>query len=241
MAEAPARAVGCRVASIHDLGLGCLDADLVIDGSVTDHARVDRHRSLTGLRYAVIDPAYASAPRRPRRPRRAALRVLVALGGGPRRRLALAIARAVAARVPRAIVRVAGGLAGDTTRRADPGPAWTGPLDGLHRELSACDIAVVGGGVSLYEACAARVAPVAVAVVAAQRPTVAGFARLGACRGTTSGRPNADALARVVATLAADAVGRVRLAQRARRLVDGGGAIRVATVLGPWAGLRSVS
>jgi len=239
---AEARAIGCRVASIHDLGLGCLDADLVIDGSVTGRARVDRRRSLTGLRYAVIDPVYASAARRPRR---GALRVLVALGGGPRRRLALAIARAVAARVPRAIVRVAGGLAGGPAggpaRTANPGPTWTGPLDGLHGELSACDIAVVGGGVSLYEACAASVAPVAVAVVPAQRPTVAGFARLGACRGTTSGRPNADALARMVATLAADAAGRVRLARRARRLVDGRGALRVATVLRPWAGIGNAS
>src|SRR5262245_62051953 len=30
-----ARRVGCLVVSIHDLGIGCLDADLVIDGSIT--------------------------------------------------------------------------------------------------------------------------------------------------------------------------------------------------------------
>ncbi len=232
---ASARALGCRVASIHDLGIGCLDADLVIDGSVMNRAHVERRRSLTGLRYAVIDPAFAVPARRRRR---GALRVLVALGGGPRRRLALAIARAVVARLPQVVVRVAGGLSGHSTRGAHPRLQWTGPLDGLYRELSACDVAVVGGGVSLYEACAAGVAPVGVAVVPAQRPTVAGFARLGGCRWTTEGRPRADVVAGVVAALAQDAAGRMRLAHRARRLVDGRGALRVATVLAPWAGLR---
>lgn len=229
-----ARAIGCRVASIHDLGLGCLDADLVIDGSVTNRARVRGRRSLTGVRYAVLDPVFASVPRRARR---SSVRVLVALGGGPRRRLALAIARAIATRVPRAVVRVAGGLAGGTVRGADPGVAWTGPLDGLFGELSRCDVAVVGGGVSLYEACAAGAAPVGVAVVPAQRPTVAGFARLGACLGTSRGRLDAQAVADLVAHLAADAAGRWRLARRARRIVDGRGALRVAAVLTKWAGL----
>jgi UDP-2,4-diacetamido-2,4,6-trideoxy-beta-L-altropyranose hydrolase len=232
---AAARALGCRVASIHDLGIGCLDADLVIDGSVTNRARVDRRRSLSGLRYAVIDPAFAVPVHRRRR---GALRVLVALGGGPRGRLALAIARAVAACVPQAVVRVAGGLADQTARGADPRVTWTGPLDGLRQELSASDIAVVGGGVSLYEACAAGVAPVGVPVVPAQRPTVAAFARLGACRWTRTDRPGAAAVAGVVAALAADAAGRRRLAHRARRLVDGRGALRVSAVLAPWARVR---
>ena len=52
-----ARRVGCLVVSIHDLGLGCLDADLVIDGSITRNARARRGQTLAGPQYAVLDPA----------------------------------------------------------------------------------------------------------------------------------------------------------------------------------------
>src|SRR5262245_16563847 len=39
---AAGRRAGCLVVSVHDLGLGCLDADLVIDGSVTKNAQARR-------------------------------------------------------------------------------------------------------------------------------------------------------------------------------------------------------
>src|SRR6185295_6743281 len=52
-----ARRVGCLVVSIHDLGLGCLDADLVIDGSITKNARARHGLTLAGPKYAVLDPS----------------------------------------------------------------------------------------------------------------------------------------------------------------------------------------
>ena len=62
-----ARRRGCLVVSIHDLGLGCLDADLVIDGSITMNARARHGRTLAGPRYAVLDPVNgAQAPHEPR-------------------------------------------------------------------------------------------------------------------------------------------------------------------------------
>ena len=68
--------------------------------------------------------------------------------------------------------------------RGSPGSA----RHGLHDELARAGVAVVGGGVSLYEACAHGVAAVGVPVVAAQRPTVAAF--------VTAARRAADAAAR---------------------------------------------
>ena len=46
-----ARRAGCLVVTIHDLGLGCLDADLVIDGSITQTARARRGQTLAGPQY----------------------------------------------------------------------------------------------------------------------------------------------------------------------------------------------
>jgi spore coat polysaccharide biosynthesis predicted glycosyltransferase SpsG len=224
---AAARRCGCRVVSVHDLGLGCLDADLVIDGSVTRRAPVERRRALAGLRYAVLDPSFGAAPPLPVRLVR---RVLVSLGGGPRRRRALAIARAIAQRLPWATVRVVGGF-GASCRRPSLGVQWTGPVDGLRAELLRCDLAVVAGGVSLYEACAAGVPAVAVPVVRPQAPAVRAFARRGACRGVTCESASAEAVARVVAALARNASQRRALARSARRLVDGRGAARVAEAL----------
>jgi hypothetical protein len=123
-------------------------------------------------------------------------------------------------------IRIAGGFA--PALPADRGHIeWTGPLDGLAAELSACDVAVVGGGVSLYEACARGVAAVAVPVVGPQRPTVRGFVARHAARGTW-GAFDADGVAREVVHLLRRPDVRVRLAARGRQLVDGRGAIRVA-------------
>jgi UDP-2,4-diacetamido-2,4,6-trideoxy-beta-L-altropyranose hydrolase len=236
-----AQRIGVRVASLHDLGLGCLDADLVIDGSVTRNARVPGGRGLLGPRYAVVNPVGPDASARVWRV--PARRVLVALGGGPRRRLALAIARVVVRAVPGATVRIAGGFGGAGTSgaaAADRGIRWTGVQDGLGREFAACDVAVVAGGVSLYEACAAGVPSVALPVVTAQVPTVLAFARRGACVGV--GRPSkptvADAVGRAAASLLAAPASRVRLSTRARRLVDGEGARRVASAVWALAGRR---
>jgi UDP-2,4-diacetamido-2,4,6-trideoxy-beta-L-altropyranose hydrolase len=235
---AAARRAGRPVASIHDLGVGCLDADLVIDGSVITPALVARNRTLTGLRYAVIDAAFSLAciPSG-----RRVQRVLVSLGGGPRRHQALAIAKAIAARLPRAVVRVVGGFGPRPAANAIPIQstpfgrcgvvAETGAVDGLRRELRRCDLAVVAGGVSLYEACASGVPTVALPVVGAQTVTVRAFARRGACRGLANVAAPPQLVAREVAMLAADARRRRALARSARRLVDGHGAGRVAAAL----------
>jgi UDP-2,4-diacetamido-2,4,6-trideoxy-beta-L-altropyranose hydrolase len=251
-----ARRFGCRVVTVHDLGLGAREGDLVVDGSIvkaagrpkglqprSTNARSGRPWStnargcrpsglprqlLRGPRFALLDPVYASPLRAVRHPR--APRVLIALGGGPRVALGYAIARAVRREMPWASIRIAGGFAAASA--ADRHRiAWTGPLDGLARELDACDLAVVGGGVSLYEACARGVAAVGVPVVVPQRPTVRGFVTAGASLGDASGAPDADRVARDVVALLRRPALRRALAAQGRRLVDGRGASRVADAI----------
>ena len=226
------------VIGLHDLGLGCLEADLVVDGSVVTRVPRGPRHVRTGLRCAVLDPAFARlAPR----PDRGAPTVLVALGGGPRRRRALEIAQAIVQRVPGARVRIAGGLSSRGLKSTSvPRVAWTGPLDGLRRELTRCDVAVVGGGLSLYEACAAGVAAVALPVVRHQAPTVRGFGLRGGCV-PLSQRVPAITVAAHVAQLFDDGRRRGRLGRIGRLLVDGRGAQRVAREIRKLAALRGAA
>jgi spore coat polysaccharide biosynthesis predicted glycosyltransferase SpsG len=225
---AAARRAGVPVVSLHDLGLGCREADLAVDGSLVRTITAARGRTLRGPRYATLDPACA-APRAARRARGA--RVLIALGGGPRAALARRLAHAIAAAVPGVRVRVAGGFAvgpaGAETRRI----TWTGPLNGLVSEFDRCDVAVVGGGVSMFEACARGVAAIGIPVVAAQRPTVMAFVTRRVARGVWSpARAERDVVSDV-ADLLARPLARLRMAARARALVDGRGAERIAQAI----------
>ena len=227
---ASARRFGCRVVTVHDLGLGAREGDLVVDGSiVVRRGGAPLRTFLSGPRFALLDPVYASPLRAVRHPR--APRVLVALGGGPRALLGHAIALAVHREMPWASIRIAGGFAVNHQHSVRNRITWTGPLDGLAGELTACDVAVVGGGVSLYEACARGVAAVGVPVVVPQRPTVRGFVAAGAALGDAGSAPEAERVARDVVRLLRQPALRAALAGQGRTLVDGGGAGRVAEAI----------
>jgi UDP:flavonoid glycosyltransferase YjiC (YdhE family) len=215
------------VVSLHDLGIGRVPSSLAVDGSVVSPSRGwPAASTLRGLGYAVI--------RRPRRSRRqgGVRRVLVSLGGGPREILSRAVVEAVARRLPDAEVLV-------TQLPAIPEiAAMRGRVrcisapDGLAPWLARVDLAIVGGGVSLYEAVAAGVPSVALAIVPAQAPTIRGFARrqLTVPAGLATGAP------RIVARRVATRVERLARSSSLRdvvrhdgpRLVDGRGARRVA-------------
>jgi spore coat polysaccharide biosynthesis predicted glycosyltransferase SpsG len=236
-----ARRFGCRVVTVHDLGLGAQEGDLVVDGSIVSRGWRSSDRPaggstdpqsralLRGPRFALLDPAFASPLRAARHAR--APRVLVALGGGPRALLGYAIALAVHREMPWVSIRIAGGFAVNSLTPVRHRITWTGPLNGLAGELAACDVAVVGGGVSLYEACARGVAAVAVPVVVSQRPTVRGFTAAGAARGDASSAPDAERVARQVVQLLRQPALRTALAGQGRKLVDGRGAARVADAI----------
>jgi spore coat polysaccharide biosynthesis predicted glycosyltransferase SpsG len=230
-----ARRLGMPVATIHDLGLGAAGGDLVIDGSLGGPwRRWPTGRTLTGPRYAIVDRRLATV--RLERVVGPGGKVLIALGGGPRRRLAARLAAAVLREVPAAHVTIAGGLLPATTQ-ADPRITWLSDPQAFADTLAHATVAVVAGGVTLYESCAAGTPRVALAVVPAQRRTVEAFARAGAAidaGGPLAGartRRDVDHVAGLVADVVRDKNVRARLSKTGRRLIDGRGLARVVAEL----------
>jgi spore coat polysaccharide biosynthesis predicted glycosyltransferase SpsG len=226
-----ARREGRAVASVHDLGIGCMDADLVIDGSVVRKASLDLASDdvLSGPEYAVVDPGLL-AWRAARLSSPGAIRVLIALGGGPHAALAAAIAEELVAADRDVQVRIVGGFVsgGRDQLKVTPRVSWIGRTSGLAEELARADIAVVGGGVTLYEACAIGTAAVAVPVVEAQRETVAAFVARGAATGIVDGPVQPSAVARMVLDIVRDTQLKSKLERTGSRVVDGLGAMRAA-------------
>ena len=216
--------------TLHDLGLGCVDADVSIDGSIDqgDH----RHDlTLSGPLYAVLDPSIALVREHPVAAREG---VLIALGGGTHvHRFGESLARAILSRRPDARVRLVQGFARESTPMTHPQVTWVAVPDGLADELNRAAVAVLAGGVTLYEAAALATPSVALAVADAQQLTIRGFARRGAA--IDAGRAGDVA----AFTHAADAVdellshpGRaVRMGATAAHLVDGRGVFRVADAI----------
>jgi spore coat polysaccharide biosynthesis predicted glycosyltransferase SpsG len=221
------------VASIHDRGVAPLASDLAIDGSICPGA-VPAARVLSGPTYALLDPSIAA--RRPHA--RIKRRVLVTLGGGPRAELARQIATQVLAQEPDAEIRLASGWTTRPDLRSLPARAAWLPSSSLHDELRNCEVAVVAGGMTLYEAAAVGTPAVALSVVPAQRPAVRAFSRVGVtldgglARTTPAAvQRSARRVAGLVTQLLDEAPLRGRLSSKGRRLVDGRGAIRVASAL----------
>jgi spore coat polysaccharide biosynthesis predicted glycosyltransferase SpsG len=246
------------VASVHDLGIAPIATDLAIDGSIVS---LRRHwpatQALLGSRYAVLDediarlrtyravrvdtPSMHPTPAMPfidEQPR-----LVISLGGGQRAGLSWRIGREIAQAFPDVQVIVAAGfgrlaraarkkeLGGCTMRNLRPLRA----PEELRLEIARATIALVAGGVTLYEAAALGVPAVAVAIVPAQRPTIAGFVRVGAA--SAAGDASVDAagvIARVlrrVARLLDESRARELMAMAQRAAVDGLGCQRVAQAL----------
>lgn len=226
-----ARALAVPVASVHDLGLAHVASDLVIDASVIAGMR-PRGVDLAGPRFTVLDPELIRLrlPRGSRRPDS----VLIALGGGAHvLRYGSTLAFGICDALPAARVVVAPGFAAGARPVLPPGAAWLPEPRALPRALARCAVAVVGGGVTVAEACALATPVVAVAVVPAQRRTIQQFARAGAV--IDGGRVDAPGTARRVAAAVARLFGAApqvrQMTARARGLVDGRGASRVASAL----------
>jgi spore coat polysaccharide biosynthesis predicted glycosyltransferase SpsG len=251
---AAARRAGALVVTVHDLGVGCPDGDVVVDGSITarhsrnhaprrdehpassggTHARVSathaargRKVSLTGTRFAILDSQYSTKKRSATVTKNK--QILIALGGGPHATMAAALARAIVAADPEAQVRIAGGFVAPP-RPVAPRVTWVAARRGLGQELASADVAVVGGGVSLYEACAMGVPTVALPVANGQVPTVRAFAKRGAAVGLGRGAAITKAATEAVALLN-NPHQRKALRRHSMRLVDGLGASRAAAAV----------
>ena len=223
-----ARRHGVPIASMLDRGLGARGADLAIDGGL---CRAGSHtksrRSLRGPRYMVLDPIFLAT----RRVRRCTghRTVAIVLGGGAHAAYGERIGAELARILGPEKVCVARGF---TTDQGAPMPSRE-----AHAALLAdADVALVGGGVGLYEACCVGVPTVAVAVTPEQRGTIRAFARANAvvCAGILNGvgdRGAARRATRFVLQLLDDQPRRRRLSAHARHAVDGRGGLRVAAAL----------
>jgi len=158
-----------------------------------------------------------------------AKRVVIALGGGPHAQIAEAIATAIVAADPAADVRIVPGFVA-APRRSRPRVRWTTARQGVVPALADADVAIVAGGMSLYEACAMGVPAVALPVVPAQAPTVRAFAARGAAVAPVS-RADVRGAARAALNLLGNPQQRLALARRSARLVDGRGAWRAAAAV----------
>jgi spore coat polysaccharide biosynthesis predicted glycosyltransferase SpsG len=228
---ARARRRGIRSVSVHD-DVWAHDADLVVTAGLgIGTPRTTAPAVLHGARFYLLDTRIVRA-RRQRPPRRLARpRVLVALGGGHHvRAIAQNLTDAILRACPRALVLVAAGFASGR-RPALRQARWLSARQGLIRALATTDVAIVAGGVTLYEACALGVPSVALSVVPAQQPAIRAFAKARAvinAGDVSSDGAAIERAARSIAQLVRSAPLRAATASRARRLVDGRGATRVA-------------
>ena len=226
-----ARRRSVPVASVHDLGLAHVASDIVIDASPVGR-RAKPRAHLSGPIFTVLDPLH-SAPGI-RRTSRLPGRVLIALGGGAHvRRFGAAFARAIALAIDGVEIVVAPGFS-EAKRPALPaGARWLRTPDSLPDELCRCSAAVIGGGITLAEACALSTPVIGVAVTRAQRHTVRAFASAGAVidGGTAPARTTPDRVAAGVRRLFLGGPAVEDMTWRAGRLVDGCGALRVADAL----------
>lgn len=222
-----ARRRGMPVAALCDGGVGRVEADLVVDGSV--RARRTAAHVLAGPRFAVVDPRITALRRRRRTARR---RICIAVGGGAHVFSQVpALVAALARRAPGAAIQVAPGFTG---RRRPALAAGTWIAAGqLAPTLAGADLAIVAGGLTVYEACALGVPAIAVAVVPAQQPTVRHLARRRAVvdGGALYATGGASRVGVSAGRLFERAEARRRLAAAGRRLVDGRGAARIAAAL----------
>ena len=223
-----ARRHNIPVATIHDLGLTRVPSDLQIDGSLT-RIPGSTPAELQGPEFAILDPSIPEM--RARKPPRDPHRVLITLGGGAHVRMAGAtLARRISSVIPNAQIVLAAGFEPFQRQPLPPRCRWIVAPAGMADALATAAVAVVAGGLTLYEACALGTPIVAMPVVPAQRFTIRAAAAAGAAIDASASTP-AQTLTR-----AADGVVRLltrpgeaaRQGARASRLVDGEGAARVA-------------
>jgi spore coat polysaccharide biosynthesis predicted glycosyltransferase SpsG len=224
-----AKRAGVPSVSVHDW-VPAHDADLVICGSLGAGKIQSGGTVLNGPEFYLLDRRIRIALRnRWTRTDARPLRLLVALGGGHHvRRIAQQVVHAIRRYTSDVSIVVAAGFARGR-RPTLRGARWLSARTGLTQALVDCDVAIVAGGVTLYEACALGTPAVAMAVVASQQRAIAEFAARGAVvdAGLASDL-TIERAARGVARLLGDERRRRSTASRARQLVDGLGARRAA-------------
>jgi UDP-2,4-diacetamido-2,4,6-trideoxy-beta-L-altropyranose hydrolase len=239
-----ARSLGSNVIVIDDLADRDLDGTLLVDhNAARDHrvkygARWPQDRPLLGgPRFALLDAAYATAPRAV--PRTEVGRIGIFMGGADASGFSSRVLEAC-----RAIAAFAGDIEVVTTSanprlsalRADcarwPRTTLSLDLPDLAQFHAGLDLEIGAGGGSSWERCCIGVPTLLIATAQNQRVVVDELTRLGAAAAPTpAADPDVASIGAAVRRLIDDAPWRARLAQTALRLVDGLGALRAALAI----------
>lgn len=236
------RPVAAQIVAVDDVADRYLPVDVVINGGVGAESLPYRAAPdtlfLLGPQYALIDPRYATRP--DRGPRERIQRVLVALGGSPHTTAARMAVTAADAVLDGVVVDVvlgpyagsAAAMNGAVRRRANRAVVH-GYLPDLRALMLEADVAIAGGGMTLYELAATATPSVTVMTEPNQARNVEGFERAGAAvyAGRAEARELGQRLEAELRRLAEDPVLRKGLGAAGRRLVDGEGTLRVAREL----------
>lgn len=222
IAALPALAV-----AVDDLADRPLPVHIVVNGAWHAPGLAYRARPdtvfLLGPEYALLGPAFGEAPRRS--PRDDVRRVLVTLGGDPPADAVGAAVRAVRRAAPAAVIDVAVGSFAQALDGAGKGVTEHRGLASLRELMLEADLAVTGGGMTLYECLATGLPAVGLCLADNQRPNVDKLARAGLI---LSGEPSLEqAIGRLVGDLAL----RRAMSARGPHAVDGRGAARVADAI----------
>lgn len=224
--ERVARLAACAVA-VDDLADRPLPVHLVVNGAWHASRLAYRARPgtvlLLGPAYALLDPVFADAPRRSSRDE--VTRVLVTLGGDPPPDALLAVVRAVRRAAPAPAIDVALGPYASPRDGAGDGVSEHRGLDSLRPLMLEADLAVTGGGMTLYECLATGLPVVGICLAGNQGANIEELGRAGLILG---GEPS---LEQAIGRLAGDSVLRRAMSAQGRRAVDGRGAARVADAI----------
>jgi UDP-2,4-diacetamido-2,4,6-trideoxy-beta-L-altropyranose hydrolase len=224
---------------IDDVGRKDLDgeADLVLNQNAgAGPGMVPRTmRALLGPRFAMLRPEYLSlrAARARRRAPKQASRLFVTVGGADPHGVTGRLVRGLRG-VP-ALERidvVVGPASGRVPIVDDPRVRLVRSPPDFPELLAAADIALTGGGTTVYESACLGLPALAVRMAANQNGICTAMAAAGPLLDLgPHARLSARRAARAVADLAADPGRRAAMARAGRRLVDGLGAGRVARAL----------
>lgn len=225
---------GALIAAIDDLAACAFAAHLVVNGGVTApslayRSRFGDTRFLLGPRFSLLRPGFARA--RPRSVRSTVRHVLVTLGGSGSPGLLARVLRWLEPfdrQVSVSVVR--GPYMSREPGSSRPAARMVDAPASLHPWLREADLAISGGGLTLYELAAAGIPAVAIELAENQRENVRGLAAAGtlAAAGRAGDAGFDEAGRRAVGRLLRDAALRRRMSAAGQRLIDGQGARRVA-------------
>ena len=232
-----------RVASFDDRGDGRMQADALINVLVTEpypETLPAELRLYQGPKYAALDSVYADARGAYRFHGGRLERVFVSLGGGDAAGLTVKVARALG-RVP-GVRRVEFGVGPAFPHQRDlENVLASAPFESevfvslpnlLERYLG-CDLAIIAGGLTMYEACCIGAPALAVCQsIDHQFELAARLAAEGAMATAGYGEAASESkIAQAITRLASDEALRKAMSESGPRLVDGKGTERVAGLL----------